>query len=120
MALVLIVDDSESDRQLASKVVSKAGHQVMTVSSGKDALSLLKTQRPDLILLDIVMPEVDGFKTCRSVRDLPGLERVPIILVTSKQSPSDQFWGKKQGATDHLGKPYKPKELSSLIDKYIV
>ena len=119
MPTVLIVDDSDSDRKLATKVVSKMGHQVIQATDGCEAIRVLSTKKPDLIMLDVVMPGTDGFKTCRQIRDVGGFEQTPILLVTSKDTPSDQFWGKKQGATDHLGKPYKPKILASLLEKYL-
>jgi CheY-like chemotaxis protein len=119
MPTVLIVDDTDSDRKLASKVVSKAGHSIITANSGTEAVTMLGRHKPDLILLDVVMPGMDGFKTCRKIRELGGFENTPIVLVTSKDTPSDLFRGKKQGATDHLGKPYKPKALEAIISKYL-
>ena len=119
MATVLIVDDSKSDRKLAKKVVSKLGHEIIEATNGHEALDMLQEYMPDLILMDVVMPEMDGFATCRAIREKKMFARVPIVLITTKNTASDEYWGKKQGATAHLGKPYGPKDLSEAVEQFI-
>ena len=111
MPTVLIVDDTDSDRKLASKVVTKAGHSIITAGSGSDAITTLGRHKPDLILLDVVMPGMDGFKTCRKIRELGGFEQTPIILVTSKDTPSDLFWGKNREPQTTWASPTNPRHL---------
>ncbi|NET74439.1 MAG: response regulator [Sphaerospermopsis sp. SIO1G2] len=119
MATVLIVDDSKSDRKLAKKVVSKLGHIVVEAANGLEAIEMLDEYMPQLILLDVVMPEMDGFATCRAIRENKRYARIPIVLTTTKNTASDEFWGKKQGATAHLGKPYGPKDLAAVVEQYV-
>ena len=119
MAVVLVVDDSDTDRMLASKVVMDEGHHVLAARSGAEAIEMLTKQGVHMVLLDVVMPQMDGFKTCRSIRKDLGLAETPIVMVTTKNTPTDEFWAKKQGATAHLGKPYKPDDLRSILRTYI-
>ena len=77
-----------------------------------------KSKRPALILMDVVMPDQDGFKTTRDLRQDPETSKIPIVLVTSKGTESDRFWGKRQGADDHVVKPFSPDELLRLIQRY--
>jgi len=118
MQNILIVDDVQTDRELVGKVVAATGHNPIYVSDGADALAKAKEVQPALIFLDVVMPRQDGFKTCRSLKQDPTTAKIPVVLVTSKSTESDKFWGKKQGADDHVGKPFSPDSLTSIIRRY--
>jgi len=118
MENILIVDDMQTDRELVGRVVTGAGHQPVYVSDGADAVARAKEVRPAVIFLDVVMPRQDGFKTCRSLKQDPDTAKIPVVLVTSKSTETDKFWGKKQGADDHIGKPFTPDAILSVIRRY--
>jgi len=118
MALVLVVDDAQTDRELMARVISAAGHRVVLATDGKEAIALAKAHRPALIFLDVVMPVMDGFATCRSLTRDPETSSIPVVLVTSKQTSSDVFWGKKQGASDLLGKPWDEPRVEAMLTRY--
>jgi twitching motility two-component system response regulator PilH len=119
MQNILIVDDVQTDRELLGGVVSRAGHQPIYAGDGMQAVELAKKSQPALIFLDVVMPSQDGFKTCRMLKSDPKTAHIPVVLVTSKKADSDKFWGKKQGADEHVGKPYTPEQMTGLIQRYV-
>jgi len=115
---ILIVDDVETDRKLAGKVVTDAGHRALYANDGEEALTKAKQLRPGLILLDVVMPKLNGFNTCRKLKSDPETKTIPVVLVTNKTTESDKFWGIKQGADAHVGKPYTPDQILAVIQKH--
>ena len=118
MSTILVVDDAQTDRELLSKVVSSAGHRVLTAADGKEALEVARSQRPDLIFLDVVMPNLDGFATCRNLKKDPTTAAIPVVLVTSKSAESDRFWSRKQGADDHIAKPWSRDAIEALMRRF--
>jgi twitching motility two-component system response regulator PilH len=118
MAQILIVDDAQTDRELMARVVAEAGHQVITAADGREAISLAKSHMPALIFLDVVMPNLDGFATCRTLKKDPDTAQIPVVLVTTKSGDSDRFWGKKQGADDHIGKPWTKESIDGVLRRY--
>jgi twitching motility two-component system response regulator PilH len=118
MATILIVDDTNTDRELLNRTVSAMGHRTLTAENGQQAITAAKTNRPSLILLDVVMPLMDGFATCRALKKDPDTTSIPVILVTSKNNESDRFWGRKQGADDHIGKPWTKEAIESVVRRY--
>jgi CheY-like chemotaxis protein len=119
MSLVLIVDDVQTDRTLIGKVVSESGHQPLYAANGKEALQAARMHRPSLILLDVVMPDVNGFNVCRTLKNTAETSEIPVVLVTTKGTDSDRFWGRKQGAEDHLAKPFAAEELTAVIRRFV-
>jgi CheY-like chemotaxis protein len=119
METILIIDDVQTDRELLGSVVTRAGHHPVYASDGSEALTLAKTKKPGLIFLDVVMPQQDGFKTCRTLKADPETAKIPVVLVTSKSADSDRFWGKKQGADDLVAKPYTPEAMLAMIRRYV-
>lgn len=119
MHTILIVDDAQTDRELVGKVVTAAGHRTIFASNGEQAIATAKEQRPSLIFLDVVMPVMDGFATCRALKKDAATAPIPVVLVTSKGTDSDKFWGRKQGADDHLVKPFTPADLESVLRRYL-
>ncbi len=108
MATILIIDDTETDRQLARD-------QVLFATNGEEGLAKAKEAKPDLILLDVVMPKQDGFATCRALKKDAATANIPVVLITSKGAETDQFWGKRQGAAAYIVKPYGPEALKAAI-----
>jgi CheY-like chemotaxis protein len=119
MQTILIVDDVQTDRELLGSVVANAGHHPIYAGDGSQAVELARQAQPALIFLDVVMPVQDGFKTCRALKADPKTAKIPVILVTSKKGDSDKFWGKKQGADEHVGKPYTKEQVGDLIHRYV-
>ena len=118
MALVLVVDDAQTDRELMARVIAAAGHRVVLATDGKEAIALARAHKPALIFLDVVMPVMDGFAACRSLTRDPETSSIPVVLVTSKHTDSDVFWARKQGASDHIGKPWDELRIEAMLTRY--
>ncbi|PIE61522.1 MAG: two-component system response regulator [Desulfobacterales bacterium] len=106
---ILIADDSPTEMNFMKAPFMEAGYQVATASDGQEALTLAGQQEFDLVVLDVVMPKLNGFQACRKIKDLK--PKLPIILLTSKNQKSDEFWGKKQGADVYMTKPFDADAL---------
>ena len=119
MAKILIVDDSPTQIALMQAAVTGTGHSAITAADGETALRLAPAEKPALILLDVVMPVIDGYQVCRKLRKLPECATTPIILVTTKGQETDKFWGMKQCATDYVVKPYEQKSLADLVRRHL-
>jgi twitching motility two-component system response regulator PilH len=119
MQTVLVIDDAQTDRELVGRVVTAAGHRPVYASDGVAGVAAAKEHKPALIFLDVVMPTQDGFATCRALKKDPATSGIPVVLVTSKNTDSDRFWGKKQGADDHVGKPFAAADLEVIIRRYV-
>ncbi|MCG8611848.1 MAG: response regulator, partial [Pseudomonadales bacterium] len=102
---VLIVDDSETDLKHLESVVTSASYQTITARSGQEALDKARSEKPNLILLDIIMGEMDGFSTCREINQDPDLLNIPVVFVSSKNQKVDHIWAAKQGAKALISKP---------------
>jgi len=118
MYTILVVDDVQTDRELIGMVVTRAGHRVAYAADGDEAIAKAKELRPSLIFLDVVMPVQDGYKTCRLLKKDPETAGIPVVMVTSKNADSDRFWSQRQGATEHLGKPFTSDSLLDCIRMY--
>jgi twitching motility two-component system response regulator PilH len=112
---VLIADDSSTDLKNLEQIVSSAGYQVITAASGKEALAKAKTERPDAILLDVIMPDMNGFQACRAITNDAETRNIPVILVSSKGEKTDKVWGEEQGAKSYVTKPYTPDQILSQL-----
>lgn len=115
MATVLVADDDRDIRELVVFKLDQAGHQVMVAEDGPAALKAVSDQRPDLIVLDVMMPGMSGFDVCRELRARPDTADIPIILLTAKAQESDVQTGFTAGADDYVIKPFSPKELASRV-----
>jgi twitching motility two-component system response regulator PilH len=112
---ILIVDDSATDRQFLLEVLGKRGYNCVTAQNGEEAIAKSKTEQPDLILMDIIMPGTDGFKATRTITHDEATKHIPVFVCTSKNLETDRVWGLRQGAKDFLVKPIDPKELLAKI-----
>ena len=112
---ILIVDDSATDRQFLLEALSKQGYQCVTAQNGEEGIAKAKTEQPDLILMDIIMPGTDGFKATRDITHDQATKHIPVIVCTSKKLETDRIWGMRQGAKDYVVKPIDPKELMAKI-----
>jgi twitching motility two-component system response regulator PilH len=112
---VLVVDDSPTERYFLTDVLAKNGFSVSTAENGEDALAKIKADKPQLILMDIVMPGQNGFQVTRSITRDPETQDIPIIICTSIGQETDRIWGLRQGARDYIVKPIDRLELLSKI-----
>ena len=115
---ILVVDDSKTELHHLSEVLGKKGYVVRTAENGEDALRRLAEQKPDLILMDVVMPGQNGFQLTRSITRDPRFADVPVIMCTSKNQETDKVWGMRQGARDYIVKPVDGDELISKIKAF--
>jgi len=116
---ILAVDDSDTELAVLSAPLRRQGYTVVTASSAEQALEELERETPDLMLLDVIMPGVNGFQLCRSLRKDPRFAKLPIIIVTSKDQPSDRAWGLRQGASEYLTKPVRMEDLIATVHQFI-
>jgi twitching motility two-component system response regulator PilH len=112
---VLVVDDSPTDRQYLSDLLSKSGYQVLTAENAEEAISKTKELKPDLVLMDVVMPGQNGFQATRALTKDEATKHIPIIICTTKGQDTDKTWGMKQGAKDYVVKPVVAAELLKKI-----
>jgi CheY-like chemotaxis protein len=115
---VLVVDDSATDRQLATMLLQKQGYEVTTAVDGEEALQKIAAERPPLIVLDIILPKMNGYQVLRQLKTTPETKDIKVILVSSKNQQSDRFWGLKQGADDYITKPYPDEALLTAVARY--
>ena len=115
---VLIVDDSKTELMFLSDLLQKSGMQVRTAENADEAFKRLAEEKPDLILMDVVMPGQNGFQLTRSISRDPKYADVPIIMCTSKNQETDRVWGMRQGARDYVVKTVNPEELLSKIKAF--
>ncbi len=119
MARIRIVDDSPSQLMGIRRIVEKLGHEALTAEDGAAGVEVAKSEIPDLILMDVVMPNLNGFQATRTISREATTKHIPIILVTTKDQDTDRVWGMRQGAKAYLTKPFSETELSDTITKYL-
>lgn len=115
MTQIMIVDDSPTDMHLLKKILEKNGFNTLTASGADEGIQVAKRERPDLILMDVVMPGLNGFQATRELSSDPETSAIPVIIVTRKDQQVDRVWGMRQGARDYITKPVKEGKLMSLI-----
>lgn len=108
---VLVVDDSPVDQANIKSVLSDVGCIVITASNGTEAIVKAKAEKPEVIFLDIVMPGIDGYETCRTLNNDPQTKDIPVVFVSSKGEKSDRIWGQMQGAKGYVAKPFNPDQI---------
>ena len=115
MAKVMVVDDAQADLRFMESILQSAGHQVVSYADGAQLEEKLATEQPDVLLLDIVMPNRSGYEILRAIRKDDRTKSTPVVLVTSKNQESDRVWGKRQGADDYVTKPFTPEQLLGAV-----
>lgn len=115
MARVMIVDDSPTDALNLRNILQKAGHTVIEADNGADAIPRIKSEKPDCVVMDVVMPGMNGFQATRTLSRDPETASIPIIVCSSKNQETDRVWALRQGAREYLVKPVKDNDLLSKI-----
>ncbi len=115
MARILIVDDSPSQLAGMKRIVEKLGHEALSAEDGAAGVEVAKRELPDLILMDVVMPNLNGFQATRSISKDPTTSHIPIVLVTTKDQDTDKVWGMRQGAKAYITKPFNEAQLIEVV-----
>ncbi|MEG0343072.1 response regulator [Acinetobacter sp. TY1] len=119
MARILIVDDSPTEMFRFREILSKHGYEVLEATNGADGVTLAQAELPDLVLMDVVMPGVNGFQATRQIARGAVTKHIPIVIVSTKDQDTDRVWGKRQGACDYLTKPIDETQLINVIKQYL-
>jgi DNA-binding response OmpR family regulator len=115
---VLIVDDSQAEVHLMQSMLQQGGFHSVGISDPTRIEDAIEEERPNVILLDVVMPQRNGFQVCRELKSQDIYSQIPVILVTSRSSPSDRYWGEQQGANGWVAKPFTSEELLNAVKRF--
>ena len=116
MAKILVVDDSPTEVHVLQTMLEKNGHEVVVASSGEDGVVVAKDAQPDLVLMDVVMPGMNGFQATRQLSKQQETSSIPVIIVTTKDQETDKVWAMRQGAKDYIVKPVQEKALIERVN----
>ena len=116
---ILLVDDSPADLANIKHIVTEAGCIVVTATSGKEAIDKAKAEKPDLIFMDIIMPDMDGYAACRLLSSESETKDIPIVFVTSKNQKADRLWAQMQGGKAFVTKPYAADSISDQMKAFL-
>ncbi len=119
MARVLIVDDSPTEAHILTGILEKNGHQVITAPDGESGIVSAKANNPDVILMDVVMPGLNGFQATRQLKKDGTTSSIPVIIVSTKSQATDRVWGMRQGANDYITKPVDEKALIESLNNVL-
>lgn len=119
MANILIIDDSPTDVRVFTTLLERAGHQVSAVSTAEDGIEQVRGDLPDLVIMDVIMPGMNGFQATRTLSRDPKTQNVPIVMITTKSMETDRVWGLRQGARAFITKPVNEKELLTCINELL-
>jgi twitching motility two-component system response regulator PilH len=119
MPLILIIDDSPTEVHVLTRALERHGYQIASASGGAEGIRLAKTLKPDLILMDIVMPGINGFEATRLLSNDELTKQIPVVMVTNKDQSTDQLWAMRQGAVDYLVKPFTADDLLATVQSVL-
>ncbi|MCL2931902.1 MAG: response regulator [Trichodesmium sp. MAG_R03] len=119
MSKVLVVEDSVTQREMISQLLKSSGLAVTVANDGVEALGQLKNTKPDIVVLDIVMPRMNGYEVCRRIKSDPKTKDIPVVMCSSKGEEFDRYWGLKQGADAYIAKPFQPTELVGTVKQLL-
>ncbi|MDE2270583.1 MAG: response regulator [Xanthomonadaceae bacterium] len=119
MAHILIIDDSPTDVKIFSGALERAGHKVTAVGTAEAGIDAARKHKPDLVLMDVIMPGMNGFQATRSLTKDPETSAIPVLIVTTKSMETDRMWGLRQGAREVLVKPVSEKDLVAHVNQHL-
>jgi twitching motility two-component system response regulator PilH len=119
MKKVLVVEDSPPQREMIATLLKDSGLSVISAIDGQEALEQIQNSCPDLVVMDIVMPRMNGYELCRKIKTDPKTEKVPVVMCSSKGEEFDRYWGMRQGADAYIAKPFQPQELVSTVKQLL-
>lgn len=119
MSTILVVEDSATQRQMIADFLEDYDFQVEIARNGVEALQHLHDSSPDVVLLDVLMPQMNGYEVCRRIKNDPKTQDIPVIMCSAKITQVDRYWGMKIGADAYIGKPFKQNELIETIERFL-
>ena len=119
MSTVLIVDDSVTVREMVSGMLINSGLSVIEATNGLEAKEKIQNSPPDLVITDLIMPDMNGYELCRWIKNDPKSQNIPVVMCTSKNQEFDRYWGMKQGADAYITKPFHPAELVETVKQLL-
>jgi twitching motility two-component system response regulator PilH len=119
MSTVLIVDDSQTVRQMLSELLQKGGLAVVEATNGLEAKAKIQAKTPDLVITDLVMPEMNGYELCRWIKNEPSTQKIPVLICSTKDQEFDRYWGMKQGADAYITKPFHPGDMLQTVKQLL-
>ena len=119
MARILLIEDSPTESAVMTQLLERNGHQVMTSGSAEDGIEACRRERPDLVLMDIILPGMNGFQATRALSRDAETKTIPVLIVSTKGMDTDKAWGLRQGAKDYIVKPPREDELISRINELL-
>lgn len=119
MARILVVDDSPTETFRFREILTKHGYEVIEATNGADGVTMAQAELPDLVLMDVVMPGVNGFQATREIARGSTTKHIPVVIVSTKDQATDRVWGKRQGARDYLTKPIDEEQLIDVIKQQL-
>ncbi len=114
---VLVIDDDPDQRRLLGRMLEAAGWRVETAADGEAGLRLATERAPAVIILDVMMPRLNGYQTCRQLKAAPATAAIPVVMVTAKDQPADEFWAREVGADAYVAKPVDITALAALLER---
>lgn len=117
MSRILLVDDSPTMLYAMRAALADKGHEVITATDGEEALQLATKEQPNLVLLDVILPKLNGFEVCRQLKSSAETNHIPVVMITSKTRDKDRHWGIEQGADDYVTKPFEAGDLLDVINR---
>ena len=119
MARILIIDDSPTETFRFKEILTKHGYEVLEATNGADGVTMAQAELPDLVLMDVVMPGMNGFQATRQISKGKETQHIPVVIVSTKDQATDRVWGKRQGASDYLTKPIDEQPLIDVIKQLL-
>jgi len=119
MPRILVIDDSPTMLYMVTEMIAQGGHETITASNGEQAICMAVNQQPDLVLLDVILPKLNGYEVCRQLKSTPQTADIPVVMITSKSKDKDRKWGIEQGADDYITKPFDADDLLDVIERFV-
>ncbi|MFN5856859.1 MAG: PleD family two-component system response regulator [Pseudanabaenaceae cyanobacterium] len=119
MSLVLVVEDSPLQREMIATLLQNAGFQVVMAGDGVEAIAVFEKTIPHLVVVDVVMPNMNGYELCRQLKNNDATKHIPIVMCSTKAEEFDRYWGMRQGADAYVSKPFQPDELVGIVQGLI-
>ncbi|MGE5658073.1 MAG: response regulator transcription factor [Actinomycetota bacterium] len=119
MSKVLVVDDVPSELEIICRILQRAGMQVFRASDGEEAIARIQETLPDLVVLDVIMPRMNGFEVIRELRDNERTKNLPVVFCTQKNTEIDKSWGLDLGADAYMSKPFEPQQLLNIVERLL-
>lgn len=119
MSTVLLVEDSTTDMEILSRYLQQLGISVVSAKSSEEAYTKLQSQKPNLIIIDVILPGQSGFELCREIKTDPDTSQIPVVICSTKDTDVDKLWGSMLGADAYLPKPVQANELGRMVKQFI-